>query len=439
MITYLDWPVVSIYILVILFVAWFLLPHKSYRDKKILSLALLFHILGGLAFAFVYQYYYGNGDTMYYFSGGSKFLGVLFENPETYFELFFSNYDSIGAENAYYVQDIQYFRSNELWMMVRISSVFTFLGANLFLPTTVLMSVIGFIANWKIYEALKKIVQEKVKYFYVILFLPSVIFWGNGLMKDTVVFFSVGYGFWLFSELIYKRIIQFSFEDYLNILLVIFLMYLTYILKSYVALIFIMTLFVVSYFSVFRSIESIVMKIFISLSFITILVFLALALQNVIFETLDSFQDETVDRLKGFHSWHTEQGGSTYSLGEIEYTATGLVKKIPAALNVTYFRPYLWEVKTVFMLVTALESLIFFGIFIYFLISFKGRKFLTSFKNPLLLFSLLFFIIFGFIVGLTSYNFGALARYKLICLPFFTGWILILINYFKGKLTEQRL
>jgi hypothetical protein len=38
-------------------------------------------------------------------------------------------------------------------------------------------------------------------------------------------------------------------------------------------------------------------------------------------------------------------GGSFYTLGDIEYSALGLLKIIPKAVNVSLFRPYLWEAK----------------------------------------------------------------------------------------------
>jgi len=44
---------------------------------------------------------------------------------------------------------------------------------------------------------------------------------------------------------------------------------------------------------------------------------------------------------------------------------------------------------------------------------------------------LIFSIVFGFAVGFTSYNFGALARYKIPVMPFFS--FLLLHFYFKYK------
>jgi hypothetical protein len=58
-----------------------------------------------------------------------------------------------------------------------------------------------------------------------------------------------------------------------------------------------------------------------------------------------------------------------------------------------------------------------------------------------MLFSLSFSLLYGFVAGFTSYNFGALDRYKIPALPFFMI-TLILVNFYKdqdtSKLAESR-
>ena len=54
-----------------------------------------------------------------------------------------------------------------------------------------------------------------------------------------------------------------------------------------------------------------------------------------------------------------KQGGSGYTLGDFDYSPSGMIRKIPLAINVSLFRPYLWEVKNPVMLLSAIESLVF--------------------------------------------------------------------------------
>ena len=128
-------------------------------------------------------------------------------------------------------------------------------------------------------------------------------------------------------------------------------------------------------------------------------------------EKYDVEQLET--QAKGFHSWHTTTAGSSYNLGEIEYTATGIIQKIPAALNVTFFRPYIWESKNAVVLISALEGVSLFILTL--LVLYKwGFKFFTNLsKEPMLMGFFIYALLFGFAIGFTSYNFGALMRYKI--------------------------
>jgi hypothetical protein len=83
-------------------------------------------------------------------------------------------------------------------------------------------------------------------------------------------------------------------------------------------------------------------------------------------------------------------------------------------------------------MLSALEALAF----IYFTIkAFRIRGVSKTFtligRDPTVLFCLIFSLIFAFAVGISSYNFGSLSRYKIPCLPFYAAFLIIIINYHK--------
>jgi hypothetical protein len=119
--------------------------------------------------------------------------------------------------------------------------------------------------------------------------------------------------------------------------------------------------------------------------------------------------------------------GSGYSLGELDGTFMGMMRKAPQAINVTLFRPYLWEVKNPLMFLSSLEGSLLIVFFLYILFSARSRS-LLALNNPDILFLLVFSLILAFAVGITSYNFGTLARYKIPLMPYFT-LALVLIFY----------
>ena len=106
---------------------------------------------------------------------------------------------------------------------------------------------------------------------------------------------------------------------------------------------------------------------------------------------------------------------------------SSIIKNIPAAINVTLFRPYPWETRNPVMLLSALESfaLLIFTIRIFYRTGI-GRTFKAIGSNATVFFCIFFSLFFGFCIGFTAYNFGALVRYKIPCIPFFVAGLFIL-------------
>jgi hypothetical protein len=126
-----------------------------------------------------------------------------------------------------------------------------------------------------------------------------------------------------------------------------------------------------------------------------------------------------------------KNAGSRYSLGEFDGTFTSILMLSPQAVNVALFRPYLWEVKNPLMLLSALESFVILMFTIYVL--FVRRQVLFKMLvNPHVVFCLVFSITFAFAVGLSTFNFGTLARYKIPLLPFYIMALSLMMDYSKS-------
>jgi hypothetical protein len=127
------------------------------------------------------------------------------------------------------------------------------------------------------------------------------------------------------------------------------------------------------------------------------------------------------------------ESGSSYNLGPIEPGLSGMISKFPKAVNVTLFRPYLWESKKIIVFLNALESLAILLVTIKVLLLIGLRKIVKSIReNYTIQFTIIFSLIFSFFVGISSYNFGALSRYKIPCIPFYL-LTLVLIYYEHAK------
>jgi hypothetical protein len=140
---------------------------------------------------------------------------------------------------------------------------------------------------------------------------------------------------------------------------------------------------------------------------------------------------------EGFQSWHTyladNRDQSGYTLGNVEFTLSGVLQKAPEALFVTYYRPFPFiDTRNFATFFEAIQSFILLCLTLFVFFKVGPFKFLKiSFSNAEVRAFLLFSIMLGIAVGLTSYNFGALSRYKIPCLPFFASSLAII--YYKTK------
>ena len=123
----------------------------------------------------------------------------------------------------------------------------------------------------------------------------------------------------------------------------------------------------------------------------------------------------------------TEQyGDNFFDLGPMDGTFTGMLKKFPKAVNAALFRPYIWESSSVVVALSALENFWLFGFLLYILWRTRVWYLLRIITgNPLVLMCILFSVIFGFIIGISTPNFGALVRFKIPLVPFFVAAMFI--------------
>ena len=138
---------------------------------------------------------------------------------------------------------------------------------------------------------------------------------------------------------------------------------------------------------------------------------------------------QTIQEFQSYHTMYAdEKGQSIYSLGKMDYSIVGLLKSGLPALNVTFIRPYLWETKNIPTLIAAIENILL--LLLMLVICFKYRKNILEvlLTNKEITFLLFFAITYGYTVGLTSYNFGALSRYKILSVLFLSICIILFIN-----------
>jgi hypothetical protein len=140
----------------------------------------------------------------------------------------------------------------------------------------------------------------------------------------------------------------------------------------------------------------------------------------------------TIQNTQQWHSQISEEGRS-YSLGEIEYTVTGILSKSIFAIQIALFEPYIWNADGPFLLASALENIVILVLSLQTLLATRSKIANYINNNPYLTYGLTFSFILAFIIGFTTYNYGALVRYKIPLIPFFLSSLIILLDIAKKK------
>lgn len=420
----LDWVLWLIYFFLIGFGVFFYKNlQKDNESYKYFLQGFLLKAFGGLSFAVIYIYYYQGGDTMAYFRDAKLMVQTFLDQPTDYIRLLFYQSSESPQDLYEYTSKLGFVKGDEEWFSVKVFSFFNLLSFNSYLVTTLLVSFLSFLGSWKLFTVFEKYVEKKGLAFIAVFVTPSVIFWGSGILKDTLAMFGLSILIWSLHKVIFERKLN-VFYISIAVLSALF----TFSAKSYVLILFLPALFVGLYVLLRGNIQNRIVRF--SLTPILLVLISVFVVYGVTYlaNASNKYKLSGLEhRVKGFHSWHTYQGGSVYSLGEMDYSTSGVISKIPASLNVTLFRPYPWEVRNFVMALSAMESLIILILMLRLLFRrFKNIKLI--FQNPLFVMMLVYTVLLGFVVGFTSYNFGALARYKIPLLSMF-AFVLLCGNF----------
>ena len=401
--------------------------------KRGLTLKLFACIILGI----VYQFYYGFGDILNYFLHSKFLTGAIIQSPKDTFRYLFSSEDEFYSYFSYYIDQLSegsyYFKSSNI-TMVKIAAVFNFISFNSFFGTGFIFCFFSYWGQWKIFTTFYRSYPDIGKKFAYCLYVPSVIFWSSGILKDSICLGCIGLIIYISENL------SFNIKSiFIKIPFFILCCYLVFLIKAYILFCLVIPLIFWRYFLFIKKIGiKIFLQKFLWINAILIFLIYVFGLISALFEDF-SLEDLYILLLKtraGFES-STDSDGSSFSLGEFTPTVTGFLSQVPKAVNAVLFRPYIWESKKIFSLVAAGESFSF--LFIALFVVYKaGIK--SSIKsvlyNPDVLFCFFFTILFATALGLSVTNFGALVRFKIQFLPFLVIGLL-LIYYKKTKRSTE--
>lgn len=402
--------------------------------KRYFLPALMVKLAGAISAALIYDFYYGGGDTFTFYQGVQVIWDSFLESPFMAFKLLLTSAGNYEPATLKYTQLIWVFRDPASFLVVKTAAFLGFFCFNSYLVISILFATISFIATWNLFSVLNKIYPELHKQMAIaILFVPSVFFWGSGLFKDTLTF--AGFA-WVISGVLNVFILKRRIP--LSVIMMVLSSYFIITIKAYILINFIPPLFLL----LFTHYKQYIPSQFVQKVTTPIILVIASLTSYFIVQQFSSVFDRYAisnftDTASSMQRWHLyvaehSQSSSGYTLGQVEPSLLGILSKFPAAVNVTLFRPYLWEVRNPVMLMAALESLLFLGFTTYLLMRGKVVHFFKLiYKDPVVFSFMLFSITFAFAVGFSSYNFGALVRYKIPCMPLYASSLFIIYDKLK--------
>ena len=395
--------------------------------------------MGGVIFiSLVYQYYYGNGDTVLFYKQTLVVNSSFWESPIKWFNLVFHIPDWYDANYSSYISQLPWYNAGSNYIVVQASALVGILCFNTYLCTSLVMGAIAYTGLWALFRTFAKQYKHITGYIAVCcLYIPSVAIWGSGIFKDTLCIFGLG---WL-TYTVFKMLVERKFSIF-NIVMMLFSGYIIGVAKIYILIAFLPSLVIWILLTYSYRIRSAFARfLIIPLSFGVIIVGF-MFISNSYGDLLGMYSaDQFVERsaiTRNYIIGTSSDESSTYDLGSFDPSVQGMLKKFPAAVNVTLFRPYIWESRKPIVFLNGLESLLLFFLVLKLIFQLGPKKILKAIAaDPNIQFCLIFTFIFAFAIGISSGNFGALSRYRIPCLPLF-GIALGLIFYSKYSPDERK-
>jgi hypothetical protein len=390
-----------------------------------------FKIYACIILGLIYVYYFFGGDTTNYFFNSRFLTEAIVKSPQNTFQYLFASEDNFYRYFSYYIDQLydssDYFKTANI-TVIKFAAVCNLLSFNSFFGTGFIFCFFSYWGQWSIFKVFYRAYPDIGEKFAYSLYIPSVVFWSSGILKDSICLGCIGLIVYIADTITFK-----GKKDILKIVLFFCCSYMVLIIKSYIIFCLIIPLII---WRISLNIKKSGARLFSNLYF-----WLSLIVGITAFEigkardlfgdfSLESIYIEIIRIRTAFEGNDTDS--SSFNLGDFSPSIAGYMGQIPKAINAVLFRPYIWETKKIFPLVAAFESLALFAAAIYFFYKTGIKKACKIILyNPDVLFCFLFTIFFATALGLTITNFGALVRFKIQFFPFFI--IGLLLIYYKKE------
>jgi hypothetical protein len=418
---------------------------KSESDPvyKYYAKALNIKVIGAVLFCLGYTIVLRGGDTSLYFWSSRSCANLAYNDFGAYWQILKGNVNAetlsaFNTETGY----VAYVRDMRAFSVVRFTSVIALIFGKSYLLTTIALNLVLFNAFWRFFKLLCKLYPSLIRPMFLSVFLiPSVIFWGSGILKDS---YTMAATLW-FTYAAYYLIIKFDRTKLIRcVIYLIISVYIFIILKPYILFALIAGVSIWFVFGYMQKIQNAFVRVFVFplLMLLAILgggagLIRATESAGGFYSSPEAMMERAViiqnDLKQDYY------GDNSFDIGGFEASYSGILAKAPIAIASGLFRPFIWEASGPTLIMSAIENIV---IMVLLLLALFGRGIKNFFKqlasNHYLVFALTFSLLLSFMVGLTTANFGALVRYKIPFMPMMVSALLIIYNNYRKIRKENR-
>ncbi len=406
-------------------------------SKRTLSLIFILKIFSGITLWAVYTFYYkdrATSDIYKYFDASKIMFDTLKTNPVHFLKMLTGIGNNTLEFSPYYdkmnfwSRQIESSIYNDSHTIIRFNTLVRFFSFGYYNVHTVFICFLSFIGLTAICKTFYPMLQDKKRELFISVFLlPSVLFWGSGVLKEGLILFALGLFIYYFNQL-------FKIHAIIICLGVGLLLALS---KFYVWLAIMPGLIFMLWMNKSNGTKKV-------LKFTTIICITAIVGLNIdkftsIQNPLVTLSQKQIEFNKLSSGVVTDAynkpipiPGSVIQINTLEPTLTSFIKNSPQALVNTLFRPFVWELKSPMIVLAGIENLVILAFIILCIIFIKP---LSGIQWEYVFFCSSFVILQFLIIGCTTPILGAIVRYKVPALPFLLITFLLLLD--KEKIIKK--
>lgn len=396
------------------------LRFASPREVRLLSLSFAAHILSAFAQILLTVYFFGGGDMLAYHRFGMMYVEYLRQDFAFYApELVRYVLRMPAVEHEFFMQ------GSATGAMMGLSTWLMLLVGGSLYASGALIAVLAFLSKFMMYKGFCVSLPSRfhTRALVAAMLMPSTVFWSSGLLKEPIALLGFGPAFWGVAQLIHgQRRLSGAMAVALGVVPV-------GLIKPYILFPFALCSAAWFYWNRSLSVKGHVGLLKKPL-YVVVAVVGAVAGLQLLGTLFPEFGVENLaDEAAGLQEIGMRvRGGSHYTIiAAPSRSLAGQLLIAPLGLLFALFRPMLFDVRNAVLLLNTLEMT---AIMWLWWRAWRQRGGGSSVQlilsSPLLVFCVLFCVLFGAAVGISSTNIGTLSRYRVPMMPFYLLTLLVL-------------